>query len=228
MGDPGAGAPDHAADVAGLRLRAALTERRRADAAIRGAIRTIIDIVASDRAPVDTNTEARGTPLANTIAHAVPDLTADDIALAVATKDHQQGTSSPAPERPGRPSMPPMVFLRGVGINTRTFDRVHVALWARGLHTITDRTSAMHLSRGGVHVWMVDFSAAGEAKTGAPVSIARMCAVYEATPGGQQLQFKRVASSQVNRPVCEGELDVDMLADLVAAEAIMKSAQQPR
>lgn len=118
-------------------------------------------------------------------------------------------------EPPVRPPMPPVVFLRGAGIDGSTFDRLHGALWAHGLWTLTDRTRAMHLSRGGLPVWMLDFSAH---TTGAPISIAEVAARYVDAPSGRQLQFKRVHSHHhFERPLRAGELDIEAVAGRVAA-----------
>lgn len=137
--------------------------------------------------------------------------------------------TSPAPgeqpAQPQRPPMPPVVYLRGAGVDGTTFDRLHHSLWARGLWTLTDRTRAAHLSRGGLPVWMVDFSLprSAAAPQSVQVSIAQVRAIY--TPAGaaadaRQLQLERVAVRRVDRPVRAGELDTETLADQVAAAVL--------
>lgn len=210
-----------AANGAGLRLHAALTARRRADAAIRAAVHDLVPDTAA-------NTEDASELLANTLTHTVPDLNPDDVALATVTAlEVSAAAETSSSTTPTRPPMPPVVFLRGAGVDSHTFDRIHAALWARSLWTTTNRTAAMHLSRGGLPVWMVDFSvpqqpaAASTTQTGTGelVSISEVRAVYE--PDGQQMQLKRISGHRVDRPVRAGALDVDALADLVAAETVI-------
>ena len=142
-----------------------------------------------------------------------------------AGRDATSSASGGQPARPQRPPMPPVVYLRGAGVDGATFDRLHHALWGRGLWTLTDRTRAAHLSRGGLPVWMVDFSLPRSAATQQPdqVSIAQVRAIYtpaSGAAGGQQLQLERLAVRRVDRPVRVGELDTETLADQVAAAVL--------
>lgn len=61
-------------------------------------------------------------------------------------------------EGPTRPSLTPVVYLRGAGVRQPAWDRIERAMWARGWDTTHDRTSAFHLARGGVPVVLVDFT----------------------------------------------------------------------
>lgn len=57
------------------------------------------------------------------------------------------------------PSLTPVAYLRGAGIDPEAWTRVERAVRARGFHTTHDRLSAWHLCRGGTPVVVVDFSA---------------------------------------------------------------------
>lgn len=62
-------------------------------------------------------------------------------------------------QAPERPALTPVVYLRGAGRKDPMWERVERVMWARGLHTVRDRTTAFHLARGGVPVVLCDFSA---------------------------------------------------------------------
>lgn len=64
-------------------------------------------------------------------------------------------TPEPAPA----PELTPVVFLRGAGAPSETWQQVQAAMNARGLVTVRDRTQAWHLARGGVPMILLDFSA---------------------------------------------------------------------
>lgn len=64
-------------------------------------------------------------------------------------------TPAPAPA----PELAPVVFLRGAGAPSETWQQVQAAMNARGLVTVRDRKQAWHLARGGVPMILLDFSA---------------------------------------------------------------------
>lgn len=199
---------DHdASTAAGQRLRTALAARHRADAALRAAARDI-----ADAAPGQNGT------LADELARTCPDLPIGDLELAAAAADvlEPDDTSSSTPTP--RPVIPPVTYLRGAGVDSRTFDRVHAALWRHGVWTTSDRTRAMHLSRGGLPVWMVDFSTTGEPGPDT-ITISQVRAVFE--PGHQRMDFKRAASRAYPRPLRADRLDTRALAELVAATTVL-------
>jgi hypothetical protein len=215
------------------RLQLALAERHRADEAIRRAVRELV--------PDDATAEQPGSRLADILAAAVPGMHQDDVELAADTAVHHLADSaSSTSSGPAQPPMPPpVVYLRGAGVDGRVFRRLRAALRSCGVWTTTNRTAAMHLSRGGLPVWMLDLSVP---KTPAPattpadpaagdqVSISEMRAVYEPAPGGQQLVLNRVRGQRVTRPIRAGELDVDglvtlVIRDLLAAPPATTSAQ---
>lgn len=91
------------------------------------------------------------------------DATPSDVARALGTRNRQRvyailGRGDNGDE-PRRPSLPPVVYLRGQGMSSGTWRRVEHAMWARGWVTVRDRTDAWHLARGGVPVVLCDFSA---------------------------------------------------------------------
>lgn len=181
-----------------LRLRAALDAKHRADAALTQTMRQII-------------TSGELSPEA--LAREFPDLTPDQITAAAAPADPDSAVSSPPP-------MPPVVFLRGAGASSRVFERVTAALWEQGLTTFTNRTQAMHLSRGGLAVWMLDFSVPKNTDPGeTPISVGEVRAVFD--DQHQRMEFKRVHGRRFDRPMRDGDLDERALASLVAVEIAM-------
>lgn len=66
----------------------------------------------------------------------------------------------PAERNPpaGKALLPPAVFLRGARVPEADWDTMKEAMWARGWHTIVQRTEAWHLARGRLPVVLVDFS----------------------------------------------------------------------
>ena len=60
---------------------------------------------------------------------------------------------------PAEQAITPVVYLRGAGNSDGTWARMRAAMWARGWATVSDRTSAWHLARGGAPVVFCDFSA---------------------------------------------------------------------
>ncbi|WP_229434742.1 hypothetical protein [Nocardia farcinica] len=122
--------------AAAARIRAARDAAGAAQAAFEQAIR---DEVAADR------------------------ITPSDVARALGTKNRQRvyailgrGDDGAAPTNP---PLRPVVYLRGAGRPDAVWTRVREAMWARGWTTISDRTSAWHLARGGTPVVLCDFSA---------------------------------------------------------------------
>lgn len=57
------------------------------------------------------------------------------------------------------PAWRPVVYLRGRGQPQNVWDRVELAMWARGWRTVKDRATAFHLARGGCPVVLADFTA---------------------------------------------------------------------
>lgn len=135
----------------------------------------------------------------------------------------ESGTASTAePSGDLPPPIPPIVFLRGAGITSRVFERVTAALWRHGLWTTTNRTQAMHLSRGGLTVWMLDFSLPQHARPGeTPVNFDEVRAVMDESR--QRMEFKRVRGQRFDRPTQDGDLDEETLAVRVAAEIAQAS-----
>jgi hypothetical protein len=84
---------------------------------------------------------------------------------------------------PTRPSLTPVVYLRGAGVKQPAWDRIELAMWARGWDTTHDRTSAFHLARGGVEVVMLDFTSTyGNGLTRETITVGRVRARYGETP----------------------------------------------
>lgn len=129
-------------------------------------------------------------------------------------------TAGHSGDRP--PPMPPVVFLRGAGVTSRVFQRVTAALWRHGLWTTTNRTQAMHLSRGGLTVWMLDFSLPPHVRPDeTAVSLGEVRAVMDESR--QRMEFKRIRGQQLDRPTLDGDLDEETLAARVAAEITQAS-----
>lgn len=80
-------------------------------------------------------------------------------ALGVKNRDRLRSAIRDTPDQAQPVALTPTVYLRGAGMSDATWERVHRAMWARGWATITDRTAAWHLARGGVPVVMCIFSA---------------------------------------------------------------------
>lgn len=79
-------------------------------------------------------------------------------ALGIKNRSRISEAINTTPAGTGQVTMTPTVYLRGAGIGDNTWEMVHQAMWARGWTTITDRTAAWHLARGGAPVVMCDFS----------------------------------------------------------------------
>jgi|GEM_PF-5736616 len=67
--------------------------------------------------------------------------------------------SRPPADHPGPPPPTPVVFLRGAGATTTSWQNIETAMHTRGLNTVRDRQHAWNLARAGTPVIFVDFSA---------------------------------------------------------------------
>lgn len=81
---------------------------------------------------------------------------------------------------PAAPALPPVVYLRGAGCGDTVWQCVTAAMHARGWATVRVRTSAWHLSRGGVPVVFADFSSTGpDGLYAKEVTVGRVRARYQ-------------------------------------------------
>lgn len=64
----------------------------------------------------------------------------------------------PPADDPGPPPPTPVVFLRGAGATTTSWQNIETAMHTRGLNTVRDRQQAWNLARAGHPVILVDFS----------------------------------------------------------------------
>jgi hypothetical protein len=79
-------------------------------------------------------------------------------ALGVQNRQRVYAILRSAAGEPQRPLPVPVVYLRGRGIRTVTWERVQRAMWCRGLVTTRDRSDAWRLARSNVPVVLCDFS----------------------------------------------------------------------
>lgn len=162
-----------------------------------------------------------------------------EIARALQTKDRTGIYAILGKARDGgtpiRPAHTPTVYLRGAGRSDDTWACVQTAMWARGWATVSDRTTAWHLARGGVPVVLVDFSTDLDATEWPSfgydryVSVWRVRAVWrveEADPAVLErtlgtdapVPYRRVADDGIRAGTLDGKNAVDehVLAGLVA------------
>lgn len=131
------------------------------------------------------------------LAHEFPELSPEAIAAAAAPTDTETSFSSTPPP------LPTVVFLRGAGVASRVFDQASAALWERGLLTTTNRTQAMHLSRGGLAVWLLDFSVPKDTDPAAtPVSVGK-CGPWLTTSASEWNSNVSTAAESTARCVTE-------------------------
>jgi len=64
----------------------------------------------------------------------------------------------PPADHPGPPPPTPVVFLRGAGATTTSWQNIETAMHTRGLNTVRDRQQAWNLARADTPVILVDFS----------------------------------------------------------------------
>lgn len=121
------------------------------------------------------------------------------------------------------PEMPPVAWLRAVGVPQETWDRITDALLERGFATTKDKRQAWHLARGGLDVILVDFSAvAGRNKQPRDVvTVTLVRAVNRDDNRGKHItEFELIGSDDQPRPTRDEELDVHAVAQLAAAELV--------
>ncbi|WP_326581694.1 hypothetical protein OIE69_43780 (plasmid) [Actinacidiphila glaucinigra] len=76
---------------------------------------------------------------------------------------------------PKAPASPVVVYLRAPGFGEGVWDRLRQAMWARGWHAVSDRTTAWHLARGGLTTVYVDLAAQ---RDNDPITVQLVRAVY--------------------------------------------------
>lgn len=122
--------------------------------------------------------------------------------------------------------LPPAVFLRGARVSDEEWDTIKEAIWARGWHTIVQRTEAWHLARGRLPVVLVDFSTRDTDEI-------RVGLVTAKHGDDGELQLRTPYAQTLPTPRLEsGERDAEAIAVLVAKTlgtvAAIKAAARAR
>jgi len=166
----------------------------------------------------------------------LPDTIADHLDVEPVDVEKMLETPQAEGERPADgdindqpPPLQPVIFLRGREVPNRTWKELRQRLWARGLATIANRTTAAHLARGGTPVIFLDFSS----RTVDNVKVAGVRAVYR----DDSLTLELINGGNVTTPRRDDQsIDVDqvvhfvhqVLGDLPAVnQRRMLAAQRP-
>lgn len=113
-----------------------------------------------------------------------------------------------------QPALTPVVYLRGAGQSDAAWERIERAMWARGWHTVHDRTTAWHAARAGIPVVLVNFSQ--PELDGGSMTIARVRARVGDAGTGNPQELPIEIGGRVARPMTKTEdgwaHDVDAIA----------------
>jgi hypothetical protein len=151
---------------------------------------------------------------------ATDEFTPSDAARALGTKNRQRvyAILGRSPHG-GEPELTPVVYLHGRGRSDATWARVRAAMHARGWATMTTRTEAWHLARGGVPVVLCRFVVPDDPSAD-DVVVGRVRARWHeytsyTTPGdllptAEQVRLRRAGADWIDTQVTGRFKDMDL------------------
>jgi hypothetical protein len=111
-----------------------------------------------------------------------------------------------------RPSLTPVIYLRGAGVRQPAWRRIERAMWAQGWDTTHVRTEAWHLARGGVPVAILDFTSThGSGLTRETITVGKVrakyaetlewCQVEDLLPTAERVRLTRERADWLRHPI---------------------------